>query len=159
MNYKSIRLVVLKMKYINHITLNSGHIRKTYSSEIEQGFYFKLMRIYKDIFKKEGTDIIDGYIAKGTNEPGNGVLITVFGPDGVPILTTGITKNENNTVWDLLHTTSMAPLKTSAASPPEVPFIADRLEIGAMIHMDALKWTGDFTRCMGWICLDPQAIR
>lgn len=36
------------MEYINHITLNTGHIRKTYPEEIDNKIYFLLNRIYAD---------------------------------------------------------------------------------------------------------------
>ena len=49
--------------------------------------------------------------------------------------------------------------KTKLAEQPEVPYIADRVEVGAYLHKDALKWTGDFSRCMGWISLFPDEIR
>ena len=87
------------------------------------------------------------------------MLITVFGPKNEPIITIGITKFKNSSIWELLHTTSMLPLKTSPKFPPEVPYIADRIEVGSVLNMDAMRWTGDFSRCMGWIYLAPSKIR
>lgn len=146
------------MEYINHITLNTGHIRKSYSHEINKEVYFVLNRIYKDIFN-DGAKVYGEFTAKGTFDPENGVIITLFGAMGEPIITTGISDRKRSLIWKLLHDTSTAPLITKPQFPPKAPYIADRLEIGALTNMDALKWTGDFTRCMGWICLAPEKIR
>jgi hypothetical protein len=146
------------MEYINHITLNTGHKRKSYPQEIDKRIYFVLNRIYKDMFKSK-VEIFKGYTAKATNDPSNGILITIFSPKDEPILTTGITKLKNSVIWELLHTSSALPLQTNPKFPPEVPYIADRIEIGAALNMDAMRWTGDFSRCMGWIYLAPEKIR
>ncbi|NNV07147.1 hypothetical protein ETC03_12225 [Geobacillus sp. MMMUD3] len=145
-------------KYINHITLNTGHVRKTFSSEVNKSIYFILSRMRKEIFSV-GTEIVDGYTAKGTEEKGNGSIITVYDRQGVPIITTGIAKHKHSTIWKLLHQTTTMPLQTDPSSPPEAPYVADRLEIGALMNMDAMSWTGDFSRCMAWIYLFPNEIR
>lgn len=146
------------MHYINHITLNTGHVRKTYPHEINKELYFVLKRLYKDIFEHKAV-IYEGYTAEGTYEPNNGAIITVYGPQGEPVLTTGITRDKGSSIWELMHSTSAYPLATKPNSPPKTPFIADRIEVGAITNMDALQWTGDFSKCMGWICLAPEKIR
>lgn len=148
------------MDYINHITLNTGHIKKTYPGEVDNGLYFTLKRIHKGMFERK-VEILEGYTVQGTNDPNEGILITVYDPHEIPILTTGITMHKGSVIWELLHSTAYPdlPLKTNPQFPPQVPYIADRLEIGALANMNALAWTGNFSKCMGWICLAPEKIR
>ncbi|MED5052571.1 hypothetical protein P9850_12160 [Anoxybacillus rupiensis] len=149
----------MKQIYINHITLNSGHIRKSFPSEIDKELYFLLMRVKREIFMPKGAEIWDGYIARGTDDPGNGAVITVFDRQDIPVITIGMTKHKNSTLWEILHSTSMLPLQTNPARPPEPPYVADRIEIGAIHNIEAMRWTGDFSKCMAWVYLAPEAIR
>lgn len=106
-------------------------------------------------------EILEGYTVQGTNDPNEGILITVYDPHEIPILTTGITMHKGSVIWELLHSTAdpYLPLKTKPQFQPKTPYIADRLERGAIVNLHALEWTADFTKCMGWICLAPEKIR
>lgn len=144
------------MKHINHITLSSGHIRKTSPNEVDKELYFILKRLYNDSLKKE-VEIFDGYTMKTTSTE-IGTLITVYNAAKMPILTTAISKNDTGELWEVLHESATTPLKTDKGKIPELPYIADRLELGAMFDLAATKWTGAFSRCMGWIVLYPKAV-
>ncbi|MEB3103112.1 hypothetical protein [Ferviditalea candida] len=144
------------MKYLNHITLNTGHIQKTYPGEVNKQLYLKLQRIYKESLNGEA-EVLDGYTAKSTSTD-NGTLITLF-RDDAPILTTAISSNDDGMIWEMIHNSAASPLYTKLSDPLPIPYIADRLEVGVVLHMDALQWTGDFSRCMGWIILAPEEIR
>lgn len=146
--------------YINHVTLNTGHIRKSYPNEVSKDIYFILRRLSKEMLSENGAEIIDGYRAVAKYAEGHGLLITLYTKDNVPILTSAFVKEtDDDYIWEILHEHYPGPLATKSKNPPEKPYIADRLEIGAMLHMDALEWTGDFSRCMGWIYVDEKAIR
>lgn len=132
-------------------------MRKTYPNEVDKKLFFILKRIYKEVFNNDGARIFDDYIVKGTKFNG-GALFTLFKND-MPILTTAPSKYENHEVWELLHETATMPLKTNSSTHIEAPFIADRLEVGAIQDLDAMKWTGDFSKCIGWVSLDPNKIR
>ena len=49
--------------------------------------------------------------------------------------------------------------QSEGAIQPSAPYIADRIEIGAMADLKATKWTGDMSKCLGWIALFPEEIR
>jgi hypothetical protein len=106
-----------------------------------------------------GAEIFDGYTAKGEEYPRNGAVIAVFDKNGVRILTIGMTKYENSNIWEALHETSDMPLQTDPSKPPGVPYVADRIELGAVYNLAAMSWTGDFSKCMAWIYLAPEVIR
>ena len=62
-------------------------------------------------------------------------------------------------VGGLMLDTTNGPLATNPGKPPAGAFIADRIEVGAFIHPDALRWTGDLARCFGWVMMAPRKIR
>lgn len=148
---------VVKVEYINHITLNSGHIRKAYPEEVNKDLYFRLRQIFKRSLTPDGVEMFDGYIVK-TTQTEIGSITTIF-KEGVPIITTACSKNDTGILWKSMHETSMVPLKTKVTDKFMLPYIADRIEVGAMFHIDAMEWTGDFARCMGWMILFPNKIR
>ncbi|WP_338709233.1 hypothetical protein [Paenibacillus amylolyticus] len=146
------------MRQINHITLNTGHVRQSYPDEIDKGMYFALNRIVNDSFDSDGASVMDGYVLKSSRTQ-RATIGTIYAYDGVPILTTLCCESGDLQLWELLHKTATTPLVSQSSKQPETPYIADRLEVGAMAHLDAMKWTGDFSRCFGWICLSPSSIR
>jgi hypothetical protein len=146
------------MKYINHITLNTGHVRKTYPDEVNKEIYFILKRILRDSMKPSGAEVYQGYTLR-TTQDGGSTIATIYHRDGAAILTTLCTKFGDDEAWKILHEYSTAPLATKPTEPIAAPYIADRLEIGAAFHMDAMGWTGDLSRCLGWIVIDPKQIR
>lgn len=148
------------MKYINHITLNTGHTRNSYPNEVSKELYFILKRLQKELLSENGAEIIDGYRAEGKYAKGHGLLITLYSKNKIPILTSiVVNENDDDFLWKLLHEHSTTPLKTKATNPPKKPYIADKIEIGAIAHMDAMEWTGDFSKCIGWMYVDENAIR
>ncbi|MET1174359.1 hypothetical protein [Paenibacillus amylolyticus] len=146
------------MNHINHITLNTGHVRQSYPDEIDKHLYFAINRIVNDSFSPADTPLLDGYILKSTRTK-EAAIGTVYSEDGMPIITTICTESNGPLLWEMMHDTATIPLATQRSNPPAGPYIADRLEVGAMEHLDAMVWTGDFSRCFGWICLSPSSIR
>jgi hypothetical protein len=150
----------MTISYLNHITLTTGHCRKTYPEEIDKDLYFELRGLFKKSLREE-TDLHNGYSIKSTETP-IGSLITLFGEyegDKVPILTVGCSIDDTGELWELLHSTSTIPLVSKSTDKIQLPYIADRLEVGSEMFLDSLKWTGSFSKCMGWICLAPEKIR
>ncbi|GGN67668.1 hypothetical protein [Oceanobacillus indicireducens] len=151
------------MKYLNHITLNSGDLRKSYSDEVDKETFFVLNRIYSESFSENGATFDDFHILKGT-KLANGAIFTLLRKhEGglVPILTTTALKRDVQDTWEHLHDTTTTPLKTDRNKPVSAPCVIDRLEAGAMYpqFMMALQWTGDLARILGWLALDPRKIR
>lgn len=148
----------MKLAYINHVTLTTGHVRKTYPREINKEIYFKLNRILQESISPNGAELFAGYRVKITRIEG-GAISTVLGPGGAPVLTTLCTRDDDGTLWQMIHEHASLPIVTDPKKRPQLPYIADKLEIGATMHMDAMSWTGDFARSIGWAILDPSSIR
>jgi hypothetical protein len=145
------------MEFINHITLTTGHCRKTFPKEIA-GRYYSIKRVYEGLFSKDGIEITEGFYAKCLENFEGGILIVVYSPRNLPILTSGISKYKNNNLWKYLHDSSCTPTITNPLIQPEAPYIADRIEIEAINYPNAMTWTADFTRCMGWMFISPESI-
>ena len=160
------------IEYIYHITMNTGHIRKTYPSEVDKELYFVLNRIYREALTKEGVRLFDKYILKGSKFEG-GAIFTLFGDLAlgkkqseeiipVPILTTVSVVENADSVWEDLFDSATVPLLTTEKKKKvPVPCIIDRIDIGGTNpnFIEAFEWTGDMTRILGWMTLDPSAIR
>jgi hypothetical protein len=165
----------MSIEFLNHITLNTGDIRRTYSSEINPKIYFYVRGLFKKSLSAE-TEVFPGYTIKSTASR-IGYLITLFGDYSnvgypltmssdfkgkAPILTIACSTNDPGELWYMLHEniSKGVELKTKATDQPPIPYIADRVEFEAVHFIDAIEnWTGDFSLCMGWICLAPEQIR
>ena len=145
------------MKYINHVTLNTGHTRKSYPNEVDRELYFILKRILNDSFQPEGAKLFDAYILKGTPLE-SGAIFTLYKDGKIPILTTAATRNQNSELWKMLLETSTITINKKLAEPI-APYIVDRIEIGLVFDLQASSWTGDMSKCLGWIALFPEEIR
>ncbi len=150
------------VKYINHITINTGHCRKSYPHEVGKDLYFILYKIFRNAQAPEGCDIMDGnYNVKITADT-IGYLVTLFGykeGNKIPIITSACSKVDKGRLWDMMFTTQASALPEIRPAMPPLPYIADRIEASSNIFPEAMIWTGDFSRCMGWICLYPEEIR
>jgi len=145
------------MQYINHVTLNTGHTRKSYPNEVNRDIYFILNRVKNDAFN-QGAKIFDKYTLKGTKLE-YGAIFTLYGKNDIPILTTASTRKKDQELWNLLHETATLPLFTKKGFQATAPYIVDRLELGFVTDISASEWTGDMTKCLGWITLFPDQIR
>ena len=145
--------------FLYHVTLNTGHVRKTYPHEVGKDLYFYLRRIFEESTRPEGTAVYDGGYRLKTTRHGRQAIGTIYGPDGAPILTTACSPTPDPELWRQLHEMAALPLVTDPHKPPSGAYIADRIEPGAVMHMAAMTWTGDLVRCLGWMIVAPERIR
>lgn len=152
-----------KNLYINHITINTGHCRKTYPSEVDKETYMTLYRTFRDAQAPDGCDIMDDEFNVKITGDAIGYLCTLFkydGKDKMPLLTSAYSKTDKNgELWDMLFQNMTLPLLGKRPEMPGIPYIADRIEIGMGLFPGTSSFTGDFSRCMGWISLYPNEIR
>ncbi len=139
---------------IMHITLNSGYCQRSYANEVNKESYTFLHRLFYASLMRE-VEIVKGYKMRSTGGE-MGYLISLFNEedgDKIPVLTVGVSKNDTDELWRILHTDPTMPLLTNIFDRPRGSYIADRLEYGSMIFTDVFAWTGIFSQCLGWICL------
>lgn len=147
---------------IKHLTFNSGELRISKPEEVSKDMYPILSDIVKNAKTPEGGEVMDGTFLKMTVK-GSAYVATLFGSGNIPILiTTGIKhKLDANYVWNTLKSKmteeEMERLRSCIQTEP--PCIIDVICPSAFMFMDALHWTGDFTKCLGWFMLFPEEIR
>lgn len=153
-----------------HVTLQSGHVRASPRSEVEDEVVRELAPLLHRVVggcEEPVPRVGGGYTLTGA-AAGDAAIVTVWGPRvddiPVPVLTLGIASGEAQAdrLWALLHQPYEAQLGdpvTPADTPPPLPWCAARLELGAMVHVDALEWAGDFERCLAWTWVERSGRR
>lgn len=154
------------IKQINHFTLNSGHNRKSEKTDINKELFFKLNSLFQESLKDGGVAMeLQGknFIVDSTLEEGCGLttLYIIFGSDKIPLLTTAYS-DESYTAYDMLVDVYKKFYPNAKVLPirPQLPYIADLIFPSIALMPDVATWTGDFTKCMGWIAIaGPDVIK
>lgn len=147
------------MKYINHYTVNTSHNRRSYPEEINKGIYFKLAGIARKAIKGENVEVLDGTYITLTVEEGC-YAATLWADEKTPLLLTVGAYCESG--WQKISQIIIDDYKGLYAEPPLLPafpVIADVVLPSCILRPDVLRWTGDFTRCLGWALMAPEKIR
>lgn len=145
------------MKDICHLTLNSGHVCPIKETDLMDGLYFAINRIFKDSIGKGCLMEFDGekfWIKTTLSQEGGLTTLYFFGSDKdqllIPIVTVGYS-DKNYTVYNLLL--EIAKMKKGKAVVPTIPYVVDAIDIGLMLKPKCATWTGDFSKCIGLIAL------
>lgn len=150
-------------RYILHVTTNTGHRRRSFRSEVADSVVNTLRPLVERAIAGERVEIpqLDGYTMTAERH-GWCLLVTLWGrspssDDPLPILTTGVAPRSRcgARLWRRLHETA-TPLATGTDWTPPPPWVADRIEAGSALHLDAMHWTGDFARCIAWTWMDMR---
>lgn len=156
--------MVDNMDYINHFTLNSGHCRKSYPSEVESGTFFNFMPKLKECIESKGIcEFIDDSYLMVTVEDNDSYTATVFTKfkgDYAPFFVTTGTSNPNKREYVVSNITQLNKICgiKHAILPPSAPLIIDAILPSAILKPNFMKMTGDFSRCLAWIILDKNSI-
>ena len=152
------------MVKINHITINTKNNRISTPSDVQREMYFKLKDIVRNAQTNRGIKLFNDTIFKLTMEEDCyvGTLYTQFNGELVPILSTAGTKEESKKryVWDTMQELYKKAYNGNIIKmlPMSTPFILDCIFPTAMFNIQATKWTGDFTKCLGWAIMFPDEI-
>jgi len=153
--------------YIAHVTLSTGHLRRSPRSEVDDDtiavlvHWLKNARAAWEPVPLPG-EAFAGFAAKVFVEHG-AMVCTVYGPagrfpslagmeaahDGVPLVTFGVAQRSRHSkaLWDRLVQVSDQP--TSCAMP-DAPWCGVVLHPPLPAFPDAMDWLGDFERCIAW---------
>ena len=154
------------MTYINHITLSTGHLRRSPRSEVPDET-LALLRPWLDAALKSEVPIplpadeLAHYSAIAIHEIG--LVVTVYAPagphlrgkphqgDNVPIATFGVAtrSRESAPLWEKLE----KHFSDQQSTAPETPWCAVVLHDNLIAFADAQEWLGDFERCISWAWL------
>ncbi|MDO5621894.1 MAG: hypothetical protein Q4G24_10535 [Paracoccus sp. (in: a-proteobacteria)] len=142
------------MRYLNHITMTTGHLMQQHRRDADADAIARVSAMLDSALIGGRPEVLDGTILKATH----------FGPHllatlclGVaPIITTGVAKRPRaaRRFWGDLITTATVPVTVTADDMPAPPWIADRIEAGAMHRPDILQWTGSWAAVLGWAWME-----
>lgn len=154
--------------YIAHITLATGHLRRSPRAEVSDDTIAVLVPWLASAMASGAPPAplpgkaFAGFSAKAL--VGHGALVcTVYGPasrfphlsglaeaqDGAPLVTFGVAQRSRHSkaLWAALVAVSDVPPKCEM---PEAPWCGVVLHQPLPAFPDASEWLGDFERCVAW---------
>lgn len=158
------------MRDLEHITLNTGHTRRSPRSEVGPGIVEALRPILERALTGTPTPIPpgQGYTLTG-GVRGRCASFTVWSrslliwPEDdqaqrAPVVEIGVAGHSRcgAPLWRTLHALAARldlPVKTDPGRCPPEPWCAALLYPGAVLAPDAMDWLGDFERCLAWAWL------
>jgi hypothetical protein len=150
--------------YINHITLSTGHNRRSPRSEVGDDT-LALLHPWLTAALNSG-DIVPlpvpslaHFGVRAIKEVG--LVVTIYGPNGphtpgkphrgewMPLVTLGVAQRsrEAGDLWAMLVANFGARAGLKA---PATPWVAVALHPSASGYPEALDWLGDLERCIAW---------
>ncbi|PTT75337.1 hypothetical protein DBR42_29145 [Pelomonas sp. HMWF004] len=152
------------MTYINHITLQTGHNRRSPRAEVSDAI-LKLLAPWIDSALASGQPVplpvpaLSHFAATATVEDG-ALLVTLFAPAGphtpgkpadarMPMVTLGVAQRSRHGagLWPLL--TAMPGTAPGIERPGE-PWCAVAMHPTITAYRGDVNWMGDFERCVAW---------
>lgn len=151
------------MTYILHITLTTGHTRRSPAAEVTAETRQMLAPVLRAALQSRSTiPYVGDYQLTGTAEGRSASVWTIWSGD-VPIITVGVarTSRAGAPLWRRLHELHVAdagvpPVVTDPQRPPQAPWCAARLDAGIELHPDVSEWAGDLERCIAWTWLEDM---
>lgn len=157
--------------YINHITLSTGHCRRSPRAEVDDA---TLRLLYPWIERARASGKIEPLPVPALSHFGArvikdiGLVVTIYGPRGthtpgqphsgewLPLVTLGIAQRsrESADLWAML----VANFGNSpGASVTATPWVAVAIHETIGGYIDALQWLGDLERCIAWAWITRNA--
>ena len=154
------------MSYIRHITLTTGDARDSLPGEVPEAMTDAMRPLVEHILASgdNATTIplssvapdVRGYSLSG-HVSAKTLIATVWadGPPSVSVATIVVALRPRGASghWKVMHRYSALPVATDPERMPPTPWVAARLDQGALGHIDAMGWLGDFERCLAWAWL------
>ena len=143
------------MSYLNHITLSTGHNRRSPSSEVGAGV-IAWLRPWLEKLLTGGVPLplpepsLARYSAAAHIEQG-GLVMTVFaGADALVTFAIAGRSRQSAPLWAYITAQHGA---TPGLTAPDAPWLAVAVRAGFAAHPDSAEWLGDFERCVAWTFL------
>lgn len=159
--------------WLAHVTLTTGHVRKSYRDEVDDAAMQWARQSIRDALVYATTEDVgtvplpplgpDWRLAC-TRERSSTLLCSVW-QDLALVVTFGVASSSRyaGKLWQWLIDTASpdVPIHESVTAPPGAPWVAVRLELGAVAlyraRDDERLWAlADLERCVGWGFLEMQ---
>jgi hypothetical protein len=137
-------------KYLMHITLDTGHSRRSYRDEVKDTVVTIMRQQAAEAQAGDRPEIMPGY-ALNIATAGTALLATVESDKLGPLITIAICPKSrvSQKLWDALKE-PIGDLAVAKGDAPTVPWCAVRMYPAAALDFDALQWLGDYERCLAW---------
>jgi len=136
--------------YITHITLDTGHSRRSPAHEVDAAVATLVRQQLDEALAGMHVEIRPGYRLMANTAAG-ALLATVIAGADAPLCTIAVARNsrQSKALWDILKQPVDIGALAKGDAPP-APWCAVRLYPALSDHLDALAWIGDFERCAAW---------
>lgn len=150
--------------YIWHVTLDTGHGRRSPRSEVSDDVLAHVRDLIAAALDGNHPALPVPGFRLSASAAGGGLIATVLADIGqdkdVPILTVGVARKSLGAgrLWTVLHKDRIGiptPLATDVGDVPAAPWVAARFEIG-IIAVSNPGWLGDFERVLAWAWLETR---
>jgi hypothetical protein len=151
-------------RYLWHVTLNTGHGRRSPRSEVSAAAIEAVGRNLDEALAA-GTFVPltgpPGYLLKadavGASLTASVAADSEHGP--MPLVTFGVALRARNAgrLWRLLHDVKGYDFATDPEVVAKPPWCAVRLYDTIGLDMAAMAWLGDFERCAAWAWIERDA--
>lgn len=153
------------LDYINHVTYNSMDINKTVPDDIDKKIYFILRNIVEESRKNTYAYVFDELAIQITEEDDIYVATIYYVYDGnkIPVVITYGSKSDQGVkkIWQYakdFYRKVFGKYDSVEKFQIGAPLILD-IVIPAPVPLEIYTMTGDMSRCIGWMMLDPESIR
>lgn len=157
------------MTYLHHVTLSTGHLRRSPRAEVAGEVVATLRAMLGEALAAPGAAVampehVQPRCTLSATAEGRCLVATVWAPpEGelrVPLATIGVAGHGRcgARLWESLHAHA-APgltLATRGQPAPAAPWCGARLEPGIALHPQAASWLGDLERCLAWAWLERR---
>ena len=143
------------MTYLHHVTLATGHQRRSPRAEVAESA-MAVMAAWLDralLVEAPQPLPVPGYTAEAMTAPG-GLVVTVSAVAGVPLVTFGVARRARNAAGLWRRLSGLAQVQES--EPPPAPWIGV-VVLPALATDPAVRWLGDFERCIAWAWIERVA--
>lgn len=154
--------------YINHLTLNTGHLARTSRGDVAASVTAHLAPWLQGLVNTGKAaplpvPALSEYSAQALLQDG-GLVVTIYAPAGpyqpgkphggdvMPLVTMGLAQRSRQaaSLWEEL----CAPLPSRpAVDMPATPWLAVIMHPTLPAHRGAAEWLGDLERCIAWAWL------
>lgn len=143
--------------YIVRADLARGEMTRSHAGEIPPDVLADTAAALDLIVSGQPVPTRAGYWLTGSHR-GKALVVTLDAgqrPDATPVLTVAVCLRSRDSarLWAMMHDGQQA-LLTRADDPPAAPWMAERIEAGALDHMAAMRWSGSLARAVAWAWME-----
>lgn len=143
-------------KYLWHLTLDTGHGRRSYRDEVDDGVVSLCQQWIAEGIAGDRVTIMPGYVLTCMTA-GGALMATIAQESGEPLATVTVASSSlaSAAAWRALQQPAQGVL-AATGDAPRTPWCAARLYGGLLRDPGATAWLGDVERCLAWAWIERR---